>query len=112
MRHANLALRFALELSALGALAYWGFTRDAAWPVRLLLGTGAPLAAALLWGTFVAPKARQRLPDPWRLLPEASVFLSAAAALVAAGRPGLALALILAAAANVALLFAWRQRSH
>jgi hypothetical protein len=86
----NLGLRFLLELASLGALGYWGFTLPLGLLSRLLLGLGAPLAAALLWGTFVSPKAAIPLPGEWRLVPEALVFGAATAALYFAGKKGLA----------------------
>ena len=45
------------KLCALAALAYWGFHSGRGWLTKLGLGLGAPLLAALVWGTFVAPKA-------------------------------------------------------
>jgi hypothetical protein len=49
LRAANLALRFALELATLVALAYWGFQAGGSTLVHVLLGLGAPLGAALAW---------------------------------------------------------------
>jgi hypothetical protein len=47
----NLALRFLLEIAALVAAGYWGWTQhDGA--LRYVLAIGVPLVAALLWGTF------------------------------------------------------------
>jgi Protein of unknown function (DUF2568) len=81
---ASLALRFLLELAALGALAYWGFHEfDGA--TGILVGIGAPLAAALVWGTFVAPKRRVRRGEALRWVVELIVFGAAAAALIATG---------------------------
>ena len=51
----NLVARFALELSALAALAYWGFQLTASTGVRVLAGLGAPLAAAVVWALFASP---------------------------------------------------------
>jgi hypothetical protein len=86
LRGANLVLRFFLELAALGALGYWGFsTHETIWQ-KLLFGLGTPLLAAVVWGLFVAPKAVRPVPLPWRLLVEAVVFGAATAALLAAGR--------------------------
>lgn len=90
MAMANLGLRFLLELAALVGLGYWGFTISGSTLLRILLGIGAPLAAALLWGTFVSPKARIPLPGEWRLLPEILIFGAAALALYTAGRSSLA----------------------
>jgi hypothetical protein len=44
LQAANLALRFLLELCALGALGWWGFSRDGA--AGRLLGPGLPVVAA------------------------------------------------------------------
>ena len=50
----NLALRFLLELAALSAIGYWGWTQhDGA--LRFILTIGLPLLAAILWGTFAVP---------------------------------------------------------
>ena len=62
----NLALRFLLELCALVALGYWGFHTDRGMGLKLVLGIGAPLLAAVIWGTFVAPKASVQLPGALR----------------------------------------------
>jgi len=100
---AALALRFALELGALAALAYWGaHTGDGI--VRVLLAVAAPLAAAALWGIFVAPKSARRLRDPARLAVELIVFGGAAAALVAAGRTTLGVAFAVVAVVDCALV--------
>jgi hypothetical protein len=45
----------------------------------------APLAAILLWGRFTAPRSRQRLPAPTRVLFELAVFRLAALAPAASG---------------------------
>ena len=54
---ANLALRFVCELVALVALAWWGLSLGG---VRgALVGAAVAVAAAALWGAFIAPRARQ-----------------------------------------------------
>lgn len=56
--YATDGLRFLLELGALAALGYGAFAerdRVAQW----VLGLGAPLVAAGVWGSFVAPKVRR-----------------------------------------------------
>ena len=83
----NMGLRFVLELCALGALGYWGFTTGAGTIGKIVLGLGAPILAAVLWGMFVAPKAVRPLHDPAKLLVELVVFGGAAAGLFAAGKP-------------------------
>ena len=106
-KSANLALRFLLELCALGALGYWGFMVGENGFVKILLGIGAPLLAAVVWGLFVSPKAAVPLELPLRLVPEALVFGSAIVALFATGHPVLAVALLVVAAVNRVLVLAW-----
>jgi hypothetical protein len=106
----NAAVRFALELCALAALAFWGFTVADTLPLDLLLGLGAPLAFALVWGAFVAPKAPFRLPDPQRLMLEATVFGIAAIALLAAAAPLLAVVLVVSVAVNIGFMVYLGQR--
>jgi hypothetical protein len=89
MRAANLALKFLLELGALAAFAYWG-SRTGPTAVNVVLGVGAPLAMAVVWGTWAAPKASRRLAGRARIGLELSVFTLAALALVAAGAPVIA----------------------
>jgi len=95
---ANLALRFALELCALAALGYWGFTTDSGTAAAIALGLGAPALAAFLWGAFVAPRRMvETAPPALRLVVEVAVFAGAATALHAAG----------AGAAGIALAVVW-----
>ena len=83
MGSANDGLRFTSSWRRLLRSAYWGFAEhDGA--VQWLLGLGAPLLAAAVWGTFVAPKASRPTTDPVRLLLELAVFGRGVAALWAA----------------------------
>ncbi len=104
MRAANDGLRFVLELCALAALGYWGYG------VSYALMVLAPVGAAVLWGAFVAPKARWHPGDPWRLLLELAVFGSGVAALAAAGQGVLAALFGVVVAAHLALTFPLGQR--
>jgi hypothetical protein len=106
---ANLALRFLLELCALVALGYWGFKAGGGLITKLALGIGSPLLAAVVWGTFLAPRAAVPTPGLLRLVLELGVFGAAAAALYAAGRPALAWALGLAYVINRVLMHVWGQ---
>lgn len=109
LRAANDGLRFFLELSALAAVAYWGWSEHGGvW--RWVLVVAAPLAIALVWGQWVAPKARVRVGDPWKLLLEVLVFGSAAVALAAADEPVQAIVLATAAALHLTLTFVLGQR--
>ena len=109
LRNANLALRFVLELFALGALAYWGFEAGGGLLTKVALGLGAPLLAAVAWGLFVAPRARFSLPLAGRLAVELAVFGSGTAALWASGHAALAATLAAGAAMNRALIGLWSQ---
>lgn len=51
----NLAIRFVLELAALGVMGYWGWQRAGDSPLRYVLLVAVPLVAALLWGTLRVP---------------------------------------------------------
>jgi anti-sigma-K factor RskA len=109
MRAANDGLRFLLELSALAAVAYWGWSEHGGiW--RWVLVVAAPLAVAALWGNTIAPKAKRRVGDPWRLVVELLVFGGAVAALLAAGQPTLAIVLGAAVLLHLALTFVLGQR--
>ncbi len=110
LESANAVVRFGLELCALGALGYWGFEAGDGLALNLMLGLGAPLAFALVWGAYVAPKAPYRLADPQRLMLEIAVFGLAAIALLAANVGGLAVVLALAVAVNIGLMFVLGQR--
>jgi len=107
LKNINLALMFVLELCMLAALGYWGFTLDQGLAVRVGVGLGAPLLAAVVWGMLLAPKASHPLPEPWHLLLELLIFGLAIAALYAAAQPGLALAFGVVYAINVVLRYAW-----
>jgi hypothetical protein len=102
---ANLLVRFLLELCILGSLGYWGFQTSYGLLAKIVLGLGAPLIAAIVWGTFVSPKAAMPLPVPMWILVQAWVFGAALAALAANGRPTLAWALGVAAVVNGVLMY-------
>jgi hypothetical protein len=91
----NLTLRFVLELAALAALGYWGWTQHSG-AARVLLAVGAPLIAAAAWGTFRAAghhgPTPVLVPGMVRLALEAAYFGAATWALYASQRPGLGLA--------------------
>lgn len=102
----NLIVRFALELAALAALAYWG-SQTGTGVVRLVLALTAPAALAFVWGTFLAPRRRIDLPKPVRLVLELAVFGAAALALVATDHDALAIALAAIALVSGLLNYAW-----
>ena len=108
-RAANDALRFLLELSALAGLAIWGWGTGPT-GVNVVLAVAAPLAAAALWGAFVAPRASRHPRDPWRLLLEALVFGAGTLAFAAAGAGWAAIALGVLAALHLVATFPLGQR--
>jgi Protein of unknown function (DUF2568) len=109
MGYANDGLRFLLELAALASLAYWGFAEQDG-VGQWLLGLGAPLAAAVLWGRFVAPKASHPTVDPVRLALEVLVFGSGVAALFAADEATLGVVFGGLVVVHLGLTFALGQR--
>jgi hypothetical protein len=109
IKGANLALRFLLELCALVALGYWGFTTGSGAITKVALGIGAPLVAAIVWGVFVAPRAPVALPGFVVLLLQVLVFGSAAAGLIATGHRTLALAFAVVVVINAVLMYVWGQ---
>ena len=104
MKPLNLGLRFVLELCMLVALGIWGFSEN------LVLGIAAPLAAAVVWGLWIAPKASRRLRDPVRFAVELLLFGAAGAALAAAGHAVAAVVFLALVALSEVLMLAWRQR--
>ena len=62
LRALNLGVRFfAVELGGLAAAAYAGYETTAS-DARPLLAVAAPAAFIAVWGLFIAPKARVRVP--------------------------------------------------
>jgi Protein of unknown function (DUF2568) len=109
MDYANYALRFLLEMAALAALAYWGF-HELDGVAQWLVGLGAPLLVAVVWGTFMSPKASRPTVDPVRVLIELAVFGAGVAALFAADATAPAVVFAVLAVLHLAVTFALGQR--
>jgi hypothetical protein len=109
IKGANLALRFLLELCALGALGYWGFKAGNTTIAKIALGISVPLVAAVVWGAFVSPRASVQLPGLVVMVLQVLVFGSAAAALVATGHRPLALVFVVIVVINALLMYVWGQ---
>jgi hypothetical protein len=107
LKLANLALRFLLEMCALSALGYWGFRTGKILITKITLGIDAPLLAALVWGTFVAPNASVIVSGSLRLVLEFIIFGLAITALYAAEHPTLAVVFGLAVVINRILMYVW-----
>jgi hypothetical protein len=104
VKAANLGLRFLLELCLLAALAYVGLQANVA------LGILAPAAAAVIWGLFVAPRARFPLPLGWWVGVQILLFGAAVVGLVVVGNTLLGVVFGLVVAANLTLVLFWHQR--
>lgn len=104
----NLAAKFLLELAALAAFALWGASITDGAPA-VVLAIGLPALAAVLWGTFAAPKARRRLPLPLRAPFELGVFALGALALWQAESVAWAAAFAAIAVVNAVLLTVFGQ---
>ena len=106
---AGLGLHFLLELCAPTAMIFAGFCLGDALPMRLLLGVGLPLAAAVAWGVLRVPNdpgaAIVAVPGWLRLLIEWTVFGAAIAMLFAAGQPVWAALFLAAVIVDYAILY-------
>ncbi|HEX4717329.1 MAG TPA: YrdB family protein [Thermoleophilaceae bacterium] len=76
-----LLIRFLSEIGALVAFTVWGFS-ESGW-----FGVIPPIAAAAIWGRWMAPRSATRLPDPRRLVAELVFFAAAASAFASADAP-------------------------
>ncbi|MFC3981664.1 YrdB family protein [Streptosporangium jomthongense] len=109
-KNVNLLVMFLLELGVLGSTAYWGFTVGSNWPLRLLLGLGAPALFVAVWAVFGAANgAMIPLTGFARVALEVLWFGGGAAALVMAGRvaPGVVFAAVYVV--NAVLRLVWNQ---
>jgi hypothetical protein len=93
----NLAVRFLLELSALGIMGYWGWTQGEG-VFRFVLAIGIPVIAAVAWGTLAVPDDPSRsgqspvpVPGAVRLALELAIFGFATWALYSSGHTLLSL---------------------
>ena len=102
-----MTIRFLCELAMLVSLAYWGFHVFDGW-VAFAVGVGAPVAAIVVWGAFVAPKARRPVSIPVRVVIEDALFVATTVALVAADL-SVAAVLFAIAALSTSWLNAWTE---
>ncbi|MEV6482573.1 YrdB family protein [Streptomyces sp. NPDC051576] len=106
---ANLGVLFAIELGALVAVGYWGFTRDVATPLAWVLGLGAPAVLITLWSLFGSQKANHKVHGAVRVGFEMVWFGAGVVALVLAGAQDWALVLALVCVVSKTLAVIWRQ---
>lgn len=77
--------------------------------MKIGLGISAPLLAAVVWGTLVAPNAAVRLPGLVPFVLGLVILGLAAVALAAAGHPFLAVIFGAIVLINAALMLLWGQ---
>ena len=109
IKSVNLAVRFLLELCVLVAVGYWGFKTGSGWFLKILLGIGAPLLIAVIWGMFGAPKSAYHLTGLSLLALEVVVFGSGVVALFAMKNYQLAWSFAVILIINRVLMFVWQQ---
>ena len=105
----NLGVLFLIELGALAAVSYWGFTRDVATALAWLLGLGAPAVLIVLWALFGSQKASYKTRGAVRVGFELLWFGAGAVALFAAGAAGWAVTFAAVCAVSKGLAVIWRQ---
>jgi len=105
----NLLTRFLLELCMLAAVGYWGFKTQSGWTMKIALGIGLPVLIAVLWGLFIAPRAKYPLSGIPYLIVELTLLGSGALALFASGRVNLGWVYMIILIVNKALLVLWNQ---
>ncbi|CAH2716166.1 hypothetical protein BACCIP111895_03350 [Neobacillus rhizosphaerae] len=105
----NLGVRFLLEILALVIFGYWGFRISQGTMLKIGLGIGTPLLAAVIWGMFGSPKAPYLLSGIPFFLLEIIIFGFPAIALYFTGKHGLAFIYGLITVINLVLLKVWKQ---
>ncbi|MFF9179213.1 YrdB family protein [Streptomyces sp. NPDC014793] len=106
---ANELLAFLIEIAALGLLCWWGFTASGSAAANVLLGLGAPAAAAVLWWLFAAPRAPLHPPLPGVLIVKMLVLGGGALALYGIGHPVGALVMAVVTIVNITVAEVFRR---
>ena len=104
----NLLTRFLLELGMLAAVGYWGFETGSGWGTKVILGIGLPLLIAVVWGLFVAPKARFPLRGASHLALSFILLSTGAIALFASHRADLGWVYSIILVVNQVLMILWK----
>jgi hypothetical protein len=102
---ANEVLAFVVELVALGVLGYWGLKAGG-----VVLAAALPVAAAVLWGLFAAPRARYKVPLAVQLAVKVVVFGASIVGLLATGHPVLGTVFAVLVLVNTVAATIWRAR--
>ncbi|HEX4257411.1 MAG TPA: YrdB family protein [Streptosporangiaceae bacterium] len=98
-----LTVRFLTELALIAVLVWAGLGASLPLAGRIVIAVAAPVLAMVIWGLWMAPRARRRLADPLRLVAELVLFAVAAAVLALTG-PVLAAVVFAVIAMGVAIL--------
>src|SRR5436309_2604362 len=80
-----LMVRFLTELALLGGLALAGAQLGSGVVLAIVDAVLLPVVAAAIWGLFIAPRARRRLPEPARFLVEFALFVTTGVVLALVG---------------------------
>jgi hypothetical protein len=99
----NAVLALLLELALLVAAVVVGLRTPVPTPAAVLLALVLPAAVIVVWGLFLAPRARRRLGPRGRVLAGTALFAVAAGALAATGLPVAGIVLAVAAAVRLVL---------
>ena len=102
----NLAVRFAVEIALLTAVAAAAWQGSSASALRWVAAVGAGLAVSTFWVLIVH---NDDLPAPVRLLAQAAALTLGISCLLWLNATGAAAALTVIALLNAALLAAWNQ---
>lgn len=105
----NLLVRFLLEICILVIFGYWGFQTGSNPLMKFLLGLGAPILFAAIWGAFLAPKSWRRLDEAWLSLLELVIFALTCWALYSTGKVDLTVTFGGIYILNKILMIIWRQ---
>jgi hypothetical protein len=111
LKAVNLGVAFVLELCLLAAFAYVGFQIGETPLVKVVLGIGAAVLAALIWGRYMAPKSETRLTGTAYLALKFVLFGLAALGLANFGQGMLAIIFTVVLLINQVLLLVWRQET-
>src|ERR1700753_2395868 len=98
-----LTVRFLSEVALVAVLVGAALASSLPLAGRIVIAVVAPVLAMAVWGRWMAPRARRRLPDPGRLIAGLVLCAPAAASLPAAG-PVLAAVVFAVIAMGVAVL--------
>ena len=82
---AVLTMRLLSEITLVASAAWAAAAHTRSVVGAIALGIGAALVIAGVWGVWIAPASRRRLPDPMRLVLELLLFAAAVAGLLLVG---------------------------